>query len=115
METKTVKIDFSNANDRAELLNYICVKQKLDPDEAKKKADIKGPAIGYEGITKLLRVLKISYSFDAETNGLIAHIPVVPAEGVKIMTNPQNIENTLVDYVQGIDPIPNEQEEDPFA
>lgn len=96
---KTVKIDFSDAKDRAELLSYICEKMKLTVAETKTRFKVNGPTVGYEALTNVLRGLKISYSWDSETNVLIAEVPLVQAVGINAIMNPDAIPGTSVDNV----------------
>lgn len=116
---KTVKIDFSEAKDRAELLTYICEKMKLTVAETKTRFKVNGPTVGYEALTNVLRGLKISYSWDAETNKLTAEVPLVPSVGVNAIMNPDSIPATSADVAPIIEKKEeeigkSEPENDPF-
>jgi hypothetical protein len=97
IKTQTVKIDFSQAKDRADLLTHICENMKLAVAEVKTRFKVNGPTVGYEALTNVLRGLKVSYSCDFETNDLIAQVPLVPAVGIKAIMNPELIQENKAD------------------
>lgn len=97
IKTQTVKIDFSQAKDRADLLTHICENMKLAVAEVKTRFKVNGPTVGYEALTNVLRGLKVSYSCDFETNDLIAQVPLVPAVGIKVIMNPELIQENKTD------------------